>query len=597
MHQTFRSEMTNFKCFSFKVDLQASNDDDDSDETDKVAKKEMLISKRKEKKDKKDKERGYAALEGESSADECSKSRSPSKSKKSKSFKFTTKSKEKREKSRDKDKEPNEKKKERDKKSEKKVEKEKGKKQKQAADDGVHVAEALPIFGVNLETAVERSRCHDGIDLPLPVRECIDYIESAGISFEGVYKISGTKSKVLQIKKMYNQRQSVNLHDYDVPTATSLLKMFLRDLPEPIFTNEMQVRFEEAGAILNLNTREKHLKILVDNLPPLNKLLLSWLVIHLDNIALNEKQNKMSRQNLAAALNHTFHVSSRLLHALIHHSRGLFPNVEIIKYIAPLSSGSQLPDDLNDMEIELSKQESLLNQIHTEMNLGCISKQREELLWEVQRIITQLKRKIKTAYKDKETANVAEGNGSAAASEKTHEEEVQVAEEEVQVHEIQIPPPASPPRKIEALEEEKIDKLRVKQKETEIEAIEKPPEVKGLDVIDKAAPSSSSSKITPADIRFLQLKNAALMHLKQSLQKSIEHEKAEIQHLKSLIKDAPHNAIPANVNNWEGLSQVMKLLQRENQILQIHKINLVRKIIEQQELCIELGAKLELCQL
>lgn len=37
-------------------------------------KKDMLIGKRKEKKEKKDKERGYAALEGESS-DEGSKSR------------------------------------------------------------------------------------------------------------------------------------------------------------------------------------------------------------------------------------------------------------------------------------------------------------------------------------------------------------------------------------------------------------------------------------------------------------------------------------------------------------------------------------------
>lgn len=37
-------------------------------------KKDMLIGKRKEKKEKKDKERGYAALEGESS-DETSKSR------------------------------------------------------------------------------------------------------------------------------------------------------------------------------------------------------------------------------------------------------------------------------------------------------------------------------------------------------------------------------------------------------------------------------------------------------------------------------------------------------------------------------------------
>lgn len=42
----------------------------DSDDTDKISKKDILIGKRKDKKDKKDKERGYAALEGESSAEE-----------------------------------------------------------------------------------------------------------------------------------------------------------------------------------------------------------------------------------------------------------------------------------------------------------------------------------------------------------------------------------------------------------------------------------------------------------------------------------------------------------------------------------------------
>lgn len=40
---------------------------------------------------------------------------------------------------------------------------------------------------------------------------------------------------------------------------------------------------------------------------------------------------------------------------------------------------------------ELKKQDSLLNQIHAEMNAGFVSKKREEQLWEVQRIITQLK--------------------------------------------------------------------------------------------------------------------------------------------------------------------------------------------------------------
>lgn len=75
---------------------------------------------------------------------------------------------------------------------------------------------------------MERSRCHDGVDIPLPIRDCIDYIETLGMAFEGLYKISGTKSKVLQIRKMYNQRRIVKLSDYDTPTVTSLLKTYLR---------------------------------------------------------------------------------------------------------------------------------------------------------------------------------------------------------------------------------------------------------------------------------------------------------------------------------------------------------------------------------
>lgn len=88
--------------------------------------------------------------------------------------------------------------------------------------------DALPIFGVDLEEACKRGRCHDGIFIPLPIRECVDYIEASGINLEGVYKISGPKNKVSQIKKLYNNRQVVHFSEYDVPTATSLLKMFLR---------------------------------------------------------------------------------------------------------------------------------------------------------------------------------------------------------------------------------------------------------------------------------------------------------------------------------------------------------------------------------
>lgn len=56
----------------------------------------------------------------------------------------------------------------------------------------------------------------------------------------------------------------------------------------------------------------------------------------------------------------------------------------IFRYIPPLSGvGVSLPDELNAMARELKKQESLLAQIHGEMNVGSVAKHREEQLWEV----------------------------------------------------------------------------------------------------------------------------------------------------------------------------------------------------------------------
>lgn len=50
-----------------------------------------------------------------------------------------------------------------------------------------------------------------------------------------------------------------------------------------------------------------------------------------------------------------------------------------------------IPSTLESVTEELHKQESLLGQIHFEMNAGFISKEKEDELWGVQRNITHLK--------------------------------------------------------------------------------------------------------------------------------------------------------------------------------------------------------------
>ncbi|KAL0118091.1 hypothetical protein PUN28_009041 [Cardiocondyla obscurior] len=393
-----------------------SNESDFSDEGshDKHSKKELLGGKRKDKKDRKD--RGYATLEGESSPDEDQETKSPSKSKKTKAFKFPTK-KEKREKSREKEskekdaeKEKDKKKKEKDEKDidkEKRKDKDKDKSKQKLKDrkkvkhEGLDIGEEQPIFGVSLHLAIERSCCHDGVKLPLVVRDCIDYVEEHGMNIEGLYKAPSVKSKVQHLKKLYNNREPVNISEFEPTVATSLLILFLRELPEPILENsEMISRFEQAASTKDVAQREAQLVQLTQQLPECNRILLAWVILHLDNVTAREKTTKMNAQTISMTLSPVLQMSHRLLLALLFHCKALFSNVQLTKYVPPLSSGCvNLPNSVEGIAAELSKQESLLSQIHMQMNAGFVTKSREDQMWEVQRMITQLKRKCKTVQK------------------------------------------------------------------------------------------------------------------------------------------------------------------------------------------------------
>ena len=86
--------------------------------------------------------------------------------------------------------------------------------------------EELCIFGVPLDVAVERQRCHDGIPLPMVVRLCVDYVEDQGLMLEGIYRSSGVKSKVNKLRAAFNSRtcSGIALSDYEPAVVASVLK-------------------------------------------------------------------------------------------------------------------------------------------------------------------------------------------------------------------------------------------------------------------------------------------------------------------------------------------------------------------------------------
>ncbi|CAL7937991.1 unnamed protein product [Xylocopa violacea] len=618
-----------------------SNESDFSDEGghEKHSKKELLGGKRKEKKDRKD--RGYATLEGESSPDEDQETKSPSKSKKTKAFKFPSK-KEKREKSREKEgkekdgeKEKDKKKKDKDEKDiekEKRKEKEKDKakqklkdrkKGKHAGDDGLDIGEEQPVFGVSLHLAVERSRCHDGVELPLVVRDCIDFVEEHGMNVEGLYKVPGVKSKVQFLKKLYNYREAVNLSEFEPTVATSLLILFLRELPEPVLENsEMISRFEQAASTKDVAQREAQLVHLTQQLPECNRVLLAWVILHLDHVTAREKTTKMNAQTISMTLSPVLQMSHRLLLALLFHCKALFPNVQLMKYVPPLSAGSvNLPDTVESIAAELSKQESLLSQIHMQMNAGFVTKSREEQLWEVQRMITQLKRKYKTVQKMEGAAQksldeeVKSNDETAVESNvqktKTEEEDVEHLKLETQSSnstlknsKTHVSEDNKEPTSTNVTQNKRNvhthDKDIVDSAETSVVTLQSTEHKSALSSANENDSAVESEPEDAIDKLRESLIYEELLNMQALLKSRINQERNEIKRLvemlseRGLEKKKPKERVHSP--NEAEMTAMIQLI-KENQLLEKKMTTLIRSIIEEKDACIELRVQLAVHQL
>lgn len=296
-----------------------------SDNEQQPSKKEI----KKDKKDKKkDKDKGYAHLEGESSPEEDIDLHSIAKSKKSKSFKFaSSKSKDKPDKKKDKDK------KEKEQKKEHKCKDLKDKKEKEdkKITNYYEIGDIQPVFGVSVNLSTDFSRCHDGVDIPLVVRDCVDYLQEHALKSEQIYKVEPVKGRLNIFRRIYNNHESKSLDEFDIPTACGLLKLFLRELPEPILTTDLTSQFEEASSNSETKEQEYLIRNLLQLLPKYNRTLLAWIFLHFECVIQQSKANKINAQSLAMLLSPVLQMSHRLMMCLLFHSSNLFTGLELKK--------------------------------------------------------------------------------------------------------------------------------------------------------------------------------------------------------------------------------------------------------------------------
>lgn len=157
------------------------------------------------------------------------------------------------------------------------------------------------IFGQRLEDTVRYERRYGTHMAPMLVEQCADFIRQRGLKEEGLFRLPGQANLVKELQEAFDCGEKPLFDsNTDVHTVASLLKLYLRELPEPVIP---YAKYDEFLLCAKFFTKEqetgmKELIKQVKTIPPVNFNLLKYICRFLDEVQSYSDVNKMSVQNL-----------------------------------------------------------------------------------------------------------------------------------------------------------------------------------------------------------------------------------------------------------------------------------------------------------
>uniref|UniRef100_A0A4X1W9Z0 Rho GTPase activating protein 25 n=1 Tax=Sus scrofa TaxID=9823 RepID=A0A4X1W9Z0_PIG len=171
---------------------------------------------------------------------------------------------------------------------------------------GKFVFEVIPaVFGQRLDETVAYEQKFGSHLVPILVEKCAEFILEHGLNEEGIFRLPGQDNLVKQLRDAFDAGERPNFdRDTDVHTVASLLKLYLRDLPEPVVPWSQYEGFLLCGQLMNADEAKAQQELVkqLSILPRDNYSLLSYICRFLHEIQLNCGVNKMSVDNLATVI-------------------------------------------------------------------------------------------------------------------------------------------------------------------------------------------------------------------------------------------------------------------------------------------------------
>jgi len=177
-----------------------------------------------------------------------------------------------------------------------------------AVDKTTYQVEVLGVTGQKKTGTVQKldsgSIKHNEEDVAGIIDQLINYLTSEGLEVEGLFRVGASVRTINDIKSSFQRGEDLDWGKFDAHTVAGVLKMYLRELPEPllapIYTQyKAQV---DSKKITDASQYITAIKGLVAKLSPTNRKILEKLIGFLNLVASNAKANNMPASNLAKVI-------------------------------------------------------------------------------------------------------------------------------------------------------------------------------------------------------------------------------------------------------------------------------------------------------
>uniref|UniRef100_A0ABM5FPI3 Rho GTPase-activating protein 9 isoform X5 n=1 Tax=Pogona vitticeps TaxID=103695 RepID=A0ABM5FPI3_9SAUR len=171
------------------------------------------------------------------------------------------------------------------------------------------------VFGCRLEALCQR----EGGTVPRFVQQCVEAVEQRGLDVDGIYRVSGNLAIIQKLRFIVDRERAVtsdgryvfpeqrcqedklHLDDPqwdDVHVLTGALKLFFRELPEPLLPYSLFDDFVAAVKLSDPKDKVSKLTGLIQSLPQPNRDTLYYLLEHLRKVMAHSDTNRMTTQNI-----------------------------------------------------------------------------------------------------------------------------------------------------------------------------------------------------------------------------------------------------------------------------------------------------------